>query len=153
MRYEQHAKPFHILLIIFFMISATSSYGYNQRKQNITLVEHQSWHPANPNDSITTDTINKNTLEEQQRHLKDSLKSKRPTYLEESHSDIKIKLIENSLTIENVPNDAILEIYNIMGTKVFNQRIKAGTSQVILSVPRGYYIIKIDKFTRKIAIK
>jgi hypothetical protein len=40
-----------------------------------------------------------------------------------------------------------------MGVKVYNRRVKAGTNQYILSLPKGYYIIKIGKLTRKIAIK
>lgn len=71
----------------------------------------------------------------------------------EPDNEIRIKLLENRLTLENIPEDGVLEIYNIMGVKVYSQRIKAGIAEVTLTVPRGYYIIKIGKFTRKIAIK
>lgn len=72
---------------------------------------------------------------------------------EEPQDKTKIKLTENRLIIENLPEDEVLEIYNIMGMKVYNRRVKAGTNQYILSLPKGYYIIKIGKLTRKIAIK
>lgn len=65
---------------------------------------------------------------------------------------INIKLSENRLTIENLPKDDILEIYNIMGVKVFSRRVKAGTNEYILSLPKGFYILKIGKITKKIAI-
>lgn len=70
----------------------------------------------------------------------------------EAAEKIKIKLSENRLTIENLPKDDILEIYNIMGVKVFSRRVKAGTNEYTLSLPKGFYILKIGKITKKIAI-
>ncbi|MDD4778150.1 MAG: T9SS type A sorting domain-containing protein [Fermentimonas sp.] len=64
-----------------------------------------------------------------------------------------IKLAENRLIIEDLPKDEILEIYNIMGVEVYNRRIYAGTNEYILSLPKGYYILKIGKLTKKIAIR
>ena len=64
-----------------------------------------------------------------------------------------IKLADNRLIIENLPNDDILEVYNIMGVKVYNRRIKAGTNEYVLSIPKGYYILKIGKLTKKISIR
>ena len=64
-----------------------------------------------------------------------------------------IKLAENRLVIENLPKEDILEIYNIMGVKVYNRRVNAGTNEYILSLPKGYYILKIGKLTKKIAIR
>ncbi len=71
----------------------------------------------------------------------------------EPDDKVKIKMGRNHLTIENLPRDGVLDIYNIMGAKVYSRRVKAGTNQYILSLPRGYYILKIDKYTRKIAVK
>lgn len=70
----------------------------------------------------------------------------------EAPEKVKIKLSENRLTIENLPKDDILEIYNIMGVKVFSRRVKAGTNEYTLSLPKGFYILKIGKITKKIAI-
>ena len=64
-----------------------------------------------------------------------------------------IKIAENRLIIENLPKDDIMEIYNIMGVKVYNRRINAGTNEYVLSLPKGYYILKIGKLTKKIAIR
>ncbi len=72
---------------------------------------------------------------------------------EEVSPEIKLKLSGNRLIIENIPTDGIVEVYNIMGTKILQQKVRAGSAEIPLSVPRGYYIIKIDKFSRKIAIK
>ncbi len=71
----------------------------------------------------------------------------------EPQDKTKIKLTGNLLIIEDLPEDGVLEIYNIMGAKVYNRRVKAGTNQYVLSLPKGYYIIKIGKLTRKIAVK
>jgi hypothetical protein len=65
---------------------------------------------------------------------------------------INIKLSENRLIIENLPKDDILEIYNIMGVKVFTRRVKEGTNEYILNLPKGFYILKIGKYTKKIAL-
>ncbi|ULB35427.1 MULTISPECIES: T9SS type A sorting domain-containing protein [Proteiniphilum] len=72
---------------------------------------------------------------------------------EESQDETIIKLVENRLKIENLPENSLLEIFNIMGVKVYNRRINAGTNEYTLALPRGYYIIKIGKITKKVAIK
>lgn len=90
----------------------------------------------------------KDELQERNR-----LQKKEPKRSEAPQDETRIKLTGNQLVIEDLPGDGILEIYNIMGAKVFNRRVKAGTNQYILSLPKGYYIIKIGKLTRKIAIK
>ena len=66
---------------------------------------------------------------------------------------LKVVFAESRIIIENLPTDNILEIYNIMGVKVYTRRLKAGTNEYNISLPKGYYIIKIGKFTKKIAIK
>ncbi len=73
--------------------------------------------------------------------------------LNNSQDSVVIKLANNRLIIENLPKNDILEIYNIMGVKVYNRRINAGTNEYILSLPKGYYILKIGKITKKIAIR
>ena len=70
-------------------------------------------------------------------------------YQQQTHN---IKLSENRLIIENLPKDDILEIYNIMGVKVFTRRVKEGTNEYILNLPKGFYILKIGKYTKKIAL-
>lgn len=66
---------------------------------------------------------------------------------------LKVVFTESRLIVENLPTDNILEIYNIMGAKVYTRRLKSGTNEYHISLPKGYYIIKIGKFTKKIAIK
>lgn len=70
-----------------------------------------------------------------------------------SQDSLKVVFTESRLIIENLPTNNILEIYNIMGAKVYTRRLKSGTNEYHISLPKGYYIIKIGKFTKKIAIK
>jgi len=65
----------------------------------------------------------------------------------------QIKLVENSITIEDLPGNGLLEIFNIMGVRVYSRRMSAGTHTYTLNLPKGYYIIKIGKITKKVAIR
>jgi len=66
---------------------------------------------------------------------------------------LKIYIRENRLIIENLPKDTIIEIYSIVGTKVSTIRAKAGYGEYFLSLSKGYYIVKVEKVVKKIAIK
>lgn len=150
------------------MLSLTCSPGYHVFSQEsrglLEVKEHagDSVRESTTEVSLISNRLNSlenrnsSSLEKQpdliQRQA-DSSRNKEHLLPKEPKNEIKIKLLENNLTIENLSQEEILEIYNIMGTMVFNRRVKAGTTQVTLPVPRGYYIIKIGKFTRKIAIK
>jgi hypothetical protein len=70
----------------------------------------------------------------------------------EEQDTVIIKLSGNRLIIENLPKDEILEIYNIMGVKVYSRRVKAGTNEYTLSLSKGFYILKIGRITKKIAV-
>jgi hypothetical protein len=72
---------------------------------------------------------------------------------EASEESLKIYVSENRLVIENLPKDAIIEIYSIVGTKVASIRAKAGYGEYYLSLSKGYYIVKVENVVKKIAIK
>jgi hypothetical protein len=67
--------------------------------------------------------------------------------------EINIRVVENRILVENLPREMILEIYNIMGVKVYSRRIPPGTGEYPVNLRRGYYILKIGKTTKKIAIR
>lgn len=73
--------------------------------------------------------------------------------VQEREQETRIKIIENRMIIEHLPKEAILEIYNIMGVKVYSRRLPPGTGEYLLNLPKGYYILKIGKITKKIAIR
>ena len=66
---------------------------------------------------------------------------------------ISIEMADNRIKINNLKQDAILEIYNILGVKVYNRRIPPGTNEYPINLPRGYYIIRVGNKTKKIAIR
>ncbi|MFR9165171.1 MAG: T9SS type A sorting domain-containing protein [Dysgonomonas sp.] len=56
--------------------------------------------------------------------------------------------------IQNVNPNGRVDIYSIIGAKVVSFDIKSGVvTDSSISLPKGYYIIKIDDKTRKIAVK
>ena len=72
---------------------------------------------------------------------------------EKQKPEMIVKVVENRIYVENIQREVILEIYNIMGVKVLSRRVKAGTNEYTLSLPKGYYILKIGKITKKIAVR
>lgn len=48
--------------------------------------------------------------------------------------------------------DKTLEVYNIVGVKVTSYNIDAPEKTITLSVPRGIYILRVDKVARKVNI-
>ncbi len=73
--------------------------------------------------------------------------------MEEAVPETKIKVTENRLVIENLPKDGVLEIFSIVGVKVYTRKVKAGTNEYQLDLPKGYYIIRIGDLVKKILLK
>jgi hypothetical protein len=73
--------------------------------------------------------------------------------VEENVPETKIKLAENRLIIENLPKDGVLEVFSIVGVKVYTRKVKAGTNEYQLDLPKGYYIIRIGDLVKKILLK
>lgn len=67
--------------------------------------------------------------------------------------EVKIVYSGEKVTIENLPKDDVLEVFNIMGVKIHSRRVSAGTNEYELNLPKGYYILKVGKTTKKIAVK
>ncbi|MGI6047740.1 MAG: T9SS type A sorting domain-containing protein [Petrimonas sp.] len=77
----------------------------------------------------------------------------RKVVMEENVTETKIKVSENRLIIENLPKDGILEVFSIVGVKVYTREVKAGTNEYQLDLPKGYYIIRIGDFVKKILLR
>lgn len=73
--------------------------------------------------------------------------------MEEKVPEVKITLAGNRLIIENLPKDDVLEVFSIFGTKVYSQKVKAGTNEYTLDLPKGYYIIRINNLAKKILLR
>ncbi len=66
---------------------------------------------------------------------------------------IEVTVVGNKISTENAPIGKMIEIYSIVGLKVHEIEIKLSTTEYTLSVPKGYYILRIDNTVRKIAIR
>lgn len=66
---------------------------------------------------------------------------------------IDVKTIENLIVISNAPVNAKMEIYNIIGTKVFEVEMKQSSGEYTLPLSKGYYIVRIADTVRKIVIR
>lgn len=66
---------------------------------------------------------------------------------------IELLINGDKYPIQNVNPNARVDVYSIIGSKVISFQIKSGAADSVVSLPKGYYILKIDDTTRKIAVK
>jgi len=70
----------------------------------------------------------------------------------ETEDTLKITVINNRLKIENAPLGSKLEIYSVVGLKVYEIKLQEKTTELIVPIAKGYYIVRIGRTVRKIAI-
>ena len=77
------------------------------------------------------------------------------TSLAESNKQTTVEITINGdkYQFQDVNQNAKVDIYSILGLKVKSFEIKSGYSDSIITLPKGYYILKIDNTSRKIAVK
>ena len=69
-------------------------------------------------------------------------------------NSIKITYVDTCIKVENAPVKSTLEIYNIVGSKVRVIEITQSSGQYPVSLPKGYYIVRIDNgIVRKIVVR
>ncbi len=66
---------------------------------------------------------------------------------------IEITINGDKYFVSDVSSDTRAEIFSIIGLKVKTVEIKSGYGSEPISLPKGYYIIKVENTTRKIAVK
>lgn len=66
---------------------------------------------------------------------------------------IEITTDENKIIVSNAPVNSVMEIYNIIGTKIKEIEMKQSSGEYTLKLPKGYYIIRIADTVRKIVIR
>ncbi len=76
------------------------------------------------------------------------------------HEETKMEIPAATLTVKgNIVHISgaegkVLKVYNLTGTEVGHHRIEGNDVQINLSnLPKGYYIIKVDKVVRKISVR
>ncbi|MDR2764360.1 MAG: T9SS type A sorting domain-containing protein [Tannerella sp.] len=65
----------------------------------------------------------------------------------------KINVIDNRIIVTDAPANSQLEIYNIVGIRVKKIEIKHPSEEYAVSLPKGYYIVRIEETVRKIVIR
>ena len=65
----------------------------------------------------------------------------------------EISIIGNKIYVQNLPAGGKLQIFSVLGVSVATIEVKAGSGEYNISLPKGYYIVKIGDVVRKVAIK
>jgi len=68
-------------------------------------------------------------------------------------NSIKVSAVDNRIIIANAPAKSKMEIYNIVGSKVKEIEIKQPSGEYPVTLPKGYYIVRIAGIVRKIVIR
>ena len=73
--------------------------------------------------------------------------------IETEQQQITITVSDANVRVKNAEGLAI-EIFSLTGEKVYTQRIDSSSKSIDLSnLQRGFYIVKIGKYTRKIYLR
>ena len=73
--------------------------------------------------------------------------------IETEQQQITVTVSDATLRVKNAEGLAI-EIFSLTGEKVFSQRIESSSKTIELShLQRGFYIVKIGKYTRKVYLR
>ncbi len=72
--------------------------------------------------------------------------------IENEINGIRIEVNGKELRVNNAAGKT-LEVYNLAGVRVLSVRIDSDEKTVNLNLQKGCYMIKVDKFVRKISIR
>ena len=65
----------------------------------------------------------------------------------------EMNVVGNKIFTDNAPVGKKIEIFSVVGLKVAEIEIKGTSGEYLLSVPKGYYILKMSDIVRKVAIR
>jgi hypothetical protein len=85
------------------------------------------------------------SLSAQDEKTKSAEKDERPS--------LELIVAANRITIKNATVGQKMEVYSVVGLKVEEVVLKSAIVEHTLSVPKGYYILKIGDTVRKVVIK
>jgi hypothetical protein len=66
---------------------------------------------------------------------------------------VKVNVIDNRIIVTDAPAKSRLVIYSIVGIRVKEIEIRHPSEEYAVSLPKGYYIIRIEDIIRKIVIR
>ncbi len=65
----------------------------------------------------------------------------------------ELTVTTDTVRIQNATVGSVMEIYNILGVKLYSFTIDSLDKIISLTLPKGYYIFKIENVARKVIIK
>ena len=66
---------------------------------------------------------------------------------------IVLTVTSDTIQVKNATPGSVMEIYNILGLKVNSFTIDSADKTISFSLPKGYYIFKIENVVRKVVVK
>jgi p-aminobenzoyl-glutamate transporter AbgT len=66
---------------------------------------------------------------------------------------IELTVNNEKISIPFTSLNTKVNVFSVIGSKVLSVTIKAGIPEDSITLPKGYYILKMDNITRKIAVK
>jgi len=79
--------------------------------------------------------------------------AKQISIAESNKQTVEITINGDKYQIPDVNPNTRVDIFSILGVKVKSFEVKSGRSDSTITLPKGYYILKIDNTSRKIAVK
>lgn len=70
-----------------------------------------------------------------------------------SENQVKITVTGNRIAVADAPPGSVMEIYNVIGVKVQSIQIRKPSGEYVITLPKGYYIVRIGVTVRKIVIR
>jgi hypothetical protein len=76
-----------------------------------------------------------------------------PLHAAEPDTSPVLTISGNTVKVQNATVGTSLEVYSILGIKVFTYKLDAADKQLTLNLSKGWYLVKLEGLVRKIAIK
>ena len=65
---------------------------------------------------------------------------------------LEIRVVGNRVFTECAPIGKKIEVFSVVGLKVKEFKIETTSGEYLLTVPKGYYILRLNDTVRKVAI-
>lgn len=66
---------------------------------------------------------------------------------------VTVTINNEKYQLPSTKQDVRVDVYSIIGAKVANVDVKSGQGEAFVTLPKGYYIVRANNVSRKIAVK
>lgn len=73
--------------------------------------------------------------------------------MDSDRQGVELVINGEKVTVQTIPFDGVVEVFNVLGTKVTTFVVSSGVCNSRINLPKGYYILKSDNTTKKIVVK